>query len=165
MYKKSWLTYLCDVVCWISTNRYIDWSELIHVLKAVVIVTIEHLTLSTIFEVTIDLLLIAKVTPQRKLNPGFGTQKSVPFPWIEVSFRFLRGNKYKDYVSISLAGTKPCPLNGGVPWIEVSQRRGSTVVIELAGPKWSYMWKEKGEVLSLERNLASEVTLDQIVIL
>ena len=58
--------------------QYIDLSELIHVLKAVTFVTSEHLNLSTTFMVSHS--LIAKVSPEWKLNPGFRTQKNCPFP-------------------------------------------------------------------------------------
>ena len=50
--------------------QYIDLSELIHVLKAVTFVTTFMVSHS----------LIAKVSPEWKLNPGFRTQKKCPFP-------------------------------------------------------------------------------------
>ena len=59
------------------------------------------------------------------IQSGFGTQKKSPFPL------------NRDVPSIEVADTKItraffgdqilCPLNGGVPWKEVSQRRGSAV--------------------------------------
>ena len=57
--------------------QYIDLSELIHVLKAVTVVTSEHLNLSTTFMVSHS--LIPKVSPEWKLNSGFRTQKKCPF--------------------------------------------------------------------------------------
>ena len=60
-----------------------DLSELIHVLKAVSIVTRGQLNLSMMF---VDShFLIAKVSPEWRLNPALTTQKRCPFPWIEVS--------------------------------------------------------------------------------
>ena len=53
------------------------------------IVTNEHLNLSTAFEASH--FLIAKVSPEQRLKPGFRTQKKCPFP-----------------------------LNGGVPSVEVT---------------------------------------------
>ena len=52
--------------------------ELIHVLKAVTTVTSEHLNLSTIF--VVSHFLIAKMSPEKTLNPGFGTQRKCSFP-------------------------------------------------------------------------------------
>ena len=54
------------------------------------IVTNEHLNLSTAFEASH--FLIAKVSPEQRLKPGFRTQKKCPFP-----------------------------LNGGVPSVEVTK--------------------------------------------
>ena len=56
------------------TGSKVILSEIVHVLKAVVIFTGKHLNLSTIFVVS------AKVSPEWRLNPGFGTQKQCPFP-------------------------------------------------------------------------------------
>ena len=58
--------------------QYIDLSELIHAFKAVTFVTSEHLNLSMTFRVSQS--LIAKVSPEWKLNPGFRTHKKCPFP-------------------------------------------------------------------------------------
>ena len=61
----------------------IDLSELIHVLKAVTIVTSEPLNLYRRFlrSVTFDALLIAKVIHEWRLNPEVsGSRKNVPFP-------------------------------------------------------------------------------------
>ena len=59
---------------------------IVHVLKAVSIVTSEHLNLSTIF--VVSQLLSAKVSPEWRLNPGSGTQKKCPFPLrIEMSLQ------------------------------------------------------------------------------
>ena len=58
--------------------QYIDLSELTRVLKAVIIVTSEHLNLSTIF--VVSHFLIAKVSPEWRSNQRFETQKSCPLP-------------------------------------------------------------------------------------
>ena len=68
--------------------QYIDLSEIVHVLKAVAIVTSEHLNLSTIF--LLSLFLSPKVSPEWRLNQG-RTQKKCSFN---------RGTKYKDYENI-----------------------------------------------------------------
>ena len=49
--------------------------EIVHVLKAVAIVTSEDLNLPTIF--VVSHFLSAKGSPEWRLNPGFGTQKKV----------------------------------------------------------------------------------------
>ena len=56
--------------------QYINLSEIVHVLKAVPIVTRVHLNISMIF--VVSLLLSAKVTPEWRLNPSFGTNKKCP---------------------------------------------------------------------------------------
>ena len=48
---------------------------MVHVLKAVAIVTGEDLKLSTF--VVVSHFLSAKVSPEWRLKPGFGTQKKV----------------------------------------------------------------------------------------
>ena len=58
--------------------QYIDLSEIVHVFKAVAMVTTENLNLSTMF--VDSYFLSAKVSPEWKLNQGFGTQKSCFFP-------------------------------------------------------------------------------------
>ena len=61
----------------------IDLSELIHVLKAVTIVTSEPLNLYRRFlrSVTFDALLISKVIHEWRLNPEVsGPRKNDPFP-------------------------------------------------------------------------------------
>ena len=63
--------------------------------------------------------------PEWSINPGFRTQTMCPFPLNRgVSLREVMDTKimwalFQDQIL--------CPLNGYVPWIEVSQRRGSTV--------------------------------------
>ena len=84
-------------------------SEIVHVLKAVAILTSKHLNLSTIF--VVSHFLIAKVYPEWRLNPRFGSQKKCPFH---------RGNKYKDYVNVFPAPNSVflewrCPLHKSVP--------------------------------------------------
>ena len=75
--------------------QYIDLNQIVHVLKAVAMVNTEDLHLSTIF--VDSYVLSAMVFPEWRLNQGFGTQKSVFFPWI---CPFNRSNKYKDFVNI-----------------------------------------------------------------
>ena len=53
-------------------------SEIVHVLKAVAIVTFEHLNFSTIF--VVSHILSATTSPEWRLNLGFGTHKKCPFP-------------------------------------------------------------------------------------
>ena len=62
--------------------QYIQLIQLMHVLKAVAIVTSEHLNLSTIF--VVSLFLIAKVSAEWRLNQRFESRKGVPFPWVEL---------------------------------------------------------------------------------
>ena len=68
---------------------------------------------------------------------------------------FTRGNKYKDYRDILIFWDQSlCPLNGGVPWIEVSRRRGSTVSNNLvqfaSGPTYMYYLHQ---VLNLKKQV------------
>ena len=58
--------------------QYINVIEMVHVLKAVAIVTSEDLNLSTF--VVVSHFLSAKACPEWRLKPGFGTQKKVSFP-------------------------------------------------------------------------------------
>ena len=51
--------------------QYIDLSEIVHVLKAIAIVTRKHLSLSTIF--VVNHFFSAKVSAEWRLNQGFGT--------------------------------------------------------------------------------------------
>ena len=76
--------------------QYINLSEIVDVLKSVFIVTDEHLNLSTIF--VVSHFLSAKVSPEWKLNQGFGTQKKCPFN---------RGTKNKPLCK-HFCGTKFC---------------------------------------------------------
>ena len=95
-------------------------------------------TVSTIIVVSHFLtFLSAKVFPEWKLNPGFGTQKKCFFPLnksipsIEVTNTKILWTFFRDQIL--------SPLNGAVPWIEVSQRRSSTVLS---------IWKRKLTVSS-----------------
>ena len=88
-----------------------NFLKLIRVLKAVAIVSNKHFNLSLIF--LVSHFWIAKVSPEWRLNLGFGTQKKCPFP-------FKRGGRYKDYVNIFpgpnfVSLERRCPLNRGVP--------------------------------------------------
>ena len=67
-------------------SQILSEIPVVHVLKAVAIVTSQHLILSTIF--VISHLLIAKMSLEWRLNLGFGTQRKCPFPLrIEVSLQ------------------------------------------------------------------------------
>ena len=65
--------------------------------------------------------LISKVSPEWRVNPGFVTQKKCPFPLnrrvptTEVKDTKIMWTFFRDQIL--------CPLNGGVLWIEVFQRR------------------------------------------
>ena len=115
MNKDSWLTYLCDIVCWkIPQVHYIDLSEIVHFVKAVIIVTSVHLNLS---QFLVSHFLRTKVSPKWSLNQGFGTQKKCPFPRnrgvssTEVTETKIMWTFFQDKIV--------CPLNGGVPKEEV----------------------------------------------
>ena len=45
-------------------------------------------------------LLSTNVSPEWRLNPGFGTQKKCPFPLNRDLCLLQKGYKYKDYVNI-----------------------------------------------------------------
>ena len=64
--------------CCVLNSQILSEIPVVHVLKAVAIVTSQHLILSTIF--VISHLLIAKMSPEWRLNLGLGTQKQCPFP-------------------------------------------------------------------------------------
>ena len=95
----------------------------VHVLKAIAILTSEQWNLSTLF--VVSHFSSTKVSPGRRLKPG--PRKSVPFP-------LNRGVSSTEVTNIKIMWTFfrdqiLCPLNGGVPWIDVSQRRSSTVLL------------------------------------
>ena len=95
----------------------------VHVLKAITILTSEQWNLSTLF--VVSHFSSTKVSPGRRLKPG--SRKSVPFP-------LNRGVPSTEVTNIKIMWTffrdqNLCPLNGGVPWIDVSQRRSSTVLL------------------------------------
>ena len=54
--------------------QYIDLSEIVHVVKADVIVTSERLDLH------VRTLFVCEVSPEWRLKLGFGTKKKCPFP-------------------------------------------------------------------------------------
>ena len=58
--------------------QYKDLSEIVHVVKVVAIVTSVHLNLSKIL--VVSQFLSAHMSPERRLNPCFRTQKKCPFP-------------------------------------------------------------------------------------
>ena len=109
MYTKSWLTHFCDIVCWIATsavNRF-KWDQ---VVKAAVILAGVLLNLSTLF--VVSHFSSAKVPPEWRLNPSFGTQNKCPFPLnrgvpsMEITNTKIRWTFSRDQIL--------CPLNGGV---------------------------------------------------
>ena len=90
--------------------QYIDLSEIVHVLKAIAIVTSKHLNLSKIL--VVNHFFSAKVSAEWRLNQGFGTQKKCPFP-VNRSIPSTEVTKQRLYDHFS--GTKFVSLNGGVP--------------------------------------------------
>ena len=82
-----------------SPVQCIDLSKVVNVLKAVAIVTSEHLNLLTFLD---SHLLNAKVSSEWRSNAGFGIQVKFPFPpnrgvpLIEVQLL----HTYKDYVKM-----------------------------------------------------------------
>ena len=75
------------------------------------------------------------VSPEWRLNLGFGTHKKCPFPLNrgvpekEVTITVVMWTFYRDQIL--------WPLNGGVPLIEVSQRKGSTVSLTCMLNTWT----------------------------
>ena len=57
--------------------QYIDLSEIVHVMKALIIVISVNINLSTLFVVSDT--FSTKVFPEWRLNLGYGTQKKCPF--------------------------------------------------------------------------------------
>ena len=58
--------------------QYIDLRKILQFVQAIIIAIIEHLKLSTLFVSLLwSVTLGAKVSPEWRLNPGFGTQKKV----------------------------------------------------------------------------------------
>ena len=53
--------------------QYFDFSDIVQFVKASIIVIRVHLKISTLFMVSH--FFSAKVSPEWRLNPGFGTQK------------------------------------------------------------------------------------------
>ena len=84
--------------------QYIDLSEIVHVVKANVIVTSERLYLH------VRTLFVCEVYPEWRLKLGFGTKKKCPFPL------------HRGYPSLEVTDTKImwtffwdqilCPLSG-----------------------------------------------------
>ena len=58
--------------------QYIDGSEIVQFVKAAIMVISVHLKISTFF--VVSHVLSAKVSPEWRLNPGFRTKKTCPFP-------------------------------------------------------------------------------------
>ena len=111
--------------------QFIDWREIVHVLKAVTVVTSVRLNnLSMIF--VVSHFLIAKVSPKWRLNPGFGIQKKCSFPLVNRGVPSIEVANTK-IMSTFLRDKVLCPLNRGVSWLKVSQRRGFTVILSSQG--------------------------------
>ena len=80
MYKKILIN--LSLSCGVLESRKCNTSfssEIVHVLKAVAIVTSEHLNLSTNLPL-VSFYLLIKMSLEWRLKPGFGIQKIVPFP-------------------------------------------------------------------------------------
>ena len=73
--------------------QYIDFSEIAHVVKAVITVINIHFKLINSLSGQSH---FESVSPEWRLNLGFGTGKKCTFPVNRVN----RGNRYKDYVNI-----------------------------------------------------------------
>ena len=58
--------------------QHIDTSEIVQFVKAAIMVISVHLKISTFF--VVSHVLSAKVSPEWRLNPGFRTKKTCPFP-------------------------------------------------------------------------------------
>ena len=58
--------------------QYIDVSEIVQFVKAAIMIISVHLKTSTFF--VVSHVLSAKVSPEWRLNPGFRTKKTCPFP-------------------------------------------------------------------------------------
>ena len=105
---------LCIAFAWVKT---IDLSEIVHVLKAVIILTSVHLNLSNPF--VVSHVKGAKAFPWTEVKLVWGPRKV--FLSLEQSCPFSRGNRYKDYVITIFPGPNfvssewRCPLNRGVP--------------------------------------------------
>ena len=107
MYKKSWLTHLCNVVCWILTSAVhrfrwdSSWFESSH-----------HCDIVSPSFWGLSHFLSDKVSPGWRLKPSFRTQKKCPFP-LNKGVPSIEYNKYKDYVNI-FRDQILCPSNGAV---------------------------------------------------
>ena len=62
--------------------QYIDLSKIVQFVKAGIIVITVHLKISTLF--VISHMLSAKVSPEWRSSPGFGTKFWVPYMEISV---------------------------------------------------------------------------------
>ena len=82
-------------------------------MKVFFIVTSIHFNFSMLFEVSH--FSSAKVSPERRLNLGFRTQKERPFPLNRGVHTTEVVNRYKDYVKHFFQDQVLCSLNGGVP--------------------------------------------------
>jgi len=77
--QKSSLTYIpTTLYVELTQALFIDLSEIVKFVKASTFVISAHLKISTLF--VISRILRAKVSPEWRLNPGFGTQKKCLFP-------------------------------------------------------------------------------------
>ena len=90
----------------------VQYIQLIHVLKAVAIVTSEHLNLWTVF--VVSLFLIAKVSAEWRLNQRFETQKRCPLPLNRAGVPSIEVTNTTELCK-HFSGTKFCVL-----WMEVS---------------------------------------------
>ena len=72
MHKKSRLIYSAKFCVEIPQVQYIDLSEIVRVVKVIVIVTRVHSNFSTLFVISHKM---NNVLTKWRLNTGFGTQK------------------------------------------------------------------------------------------
>ena len=112
--------------------HYIELSEIVQFVKASILAISLHWKISTLF--VVSHFLSAKVSPEWRLNPGFRGPESVPF----ALNRGVSSTEVidKTIIRVFLQNQTLCSLYGGVPWIEVSQRRGSTAIVKLYLGVW-----------------------------
>ena len=118
---------------------YINLSEIVQFSKAPIILISVHLKISTLC--VVSHVLSVKVSPEWKSNPGFGTQKTCPFPLnrvvpsTEETDSKIMWTFFRDQILCPLEWR--CPLNRRVRE-RMSQRRGSTVFRKGKGTHHSF---------------------------
>ena len=116
MYKKSWLTYPCDVVCWIPTSPVHTFKWVNSCFKSChpwwQVNTWTYPSVISL-KTVVSQFLFTKVSPEWRLNWGFGTQKKCPFPLnrgvpsLEVTNTKIMWTFFRDQILYSLNGRVP----------------------------------------------------------